>query len=146
MVALYISPEMDFISKNIYCRIRQTFIRRIYLGIFPRRAAKLFFYRYVMPVAYPDAHERQKGARDRHENDLLCRVHPLTDLYYHMVLLRQLERENRRGKYFPFQHLHVLSLRRRSLFSLSVSHSLFHAVQECIYTLIYIYVWMDMCV
>lgn len=94
-----------------------------------------------MPVAYAGAHERQKGARDRHENDLLCRVHPPGDLCYHMVLLLQVERENRRGKYFPFQHLYVLSPRRRSLVSLTRSCDVVH-----VSTYIYMYIYMRVCV
>lgn len=84
-----------FPTKDIYCRMRQAVARRIYRGI-SRRAGRIgsyffllfflfFLHRtYVMPRAGTTvSHERQRGARDRHEND--SRVHPPADLRYHMV-------------------------------------------------------------
>lgn len=89
-----LSPGMYFIFENIYCRMRRTFIRHIYLGISPRRADKNFFFIRTWCRSRTSAStERQKGVRDRHENDPR-RVHPLADLCYHMVLrYHQLERE-----------------------------------------------------
>lgn len=89
------------------------------------RADKFFFHRYVMPVAYSGIHERQKGVRDRHENDPR-RVHPLADLRYHMVLRHlQLEREIDVENISPFNT--SLSLSSRPVISFPLSRSLSHS-------------------
>lgn len=102
-----LSPGMYFISENTYCWMRRTFIWRIYLEISPRRVDKIFFFffSFVRDAGrvLRASTERQKGVRDRHENDSSPSASaswPL--LSYDGIALPSARTGNRRGKYFPF--------------------------------------------
>lgn len=82
-----------------------------------------------MPVAYSGIHERQKGVRDRHENDPRSASASWPPLSYGIVpsLVRA---GNRRGKYFPFQH---------SSLPPTLSLSLYLYLPFFLYVLVYVY-------